>query len=75
MNEIVAFLASAVPPVALVVIPIVLIRALGPVDLVALYRAPRDDAWPTGLEEGEPRAWNLAAPRLAQHPGRIPRTA
>ncbi|MGC8633517.1 MAG: hypothetical protein ACP5VP_02450 [Candidatus Limnocylindrales bacterium] len=70
MFTVVAGLASTLPLIALVAIPILLIRALGPVDLSALFRAPSLDAWPRGVQEEEPRPWRLAVARSL--PGRGP---
>jgi hypothetical protein len=63
MDALVAGLASTLPLIALVSIPVLLIRALGPVDLSALFRAPSPDAWPRGVQEEEPRPWRLAVAR------------
>lgn len=70
MDAFVAGLASTVPMIALVSIPVLLIRALGPVDFSALFRAPSPDAWPRGVQEEEPRPWRLTVARSLR--GRAP---
>ncbi len=56
MAEILTFINAAVPIVGLVAVPFLFARALGPVDLSALFVAPTD-GWPRGVQEEEPRRW------------------
>jgi len=69
MNEIAAFLAIVVPAGALVAITVALLRALGPLDLTALWYAPRETTWPRGVQEDDPRPWDFSVPPSDVPPG------
>ncbi len=63
MNDIVSILVSALPLVALIAIPVLLINAIGPVDLTLLFRAASFDTWPRGVQEEDPGRWRVDTPR------------
>ncbi len=63
MNDVVSILVSALPLVALIAIPVLLINAIGPVDLTLLFRAASFDEWPRGVQEEDPRPWQVGTPR------------
>jgi hypothetical protein len=66
MDDAVKLLASAI---GLVVIPVCLARlVLGRADLAALYRAPRGDGWPRGVQEGDCPRWRPAGAGLRGSP-------
>ena len=70
MNDVMAFLAIVVPAVALIAIcAALLVRALGPLDLTALWYTPRATTWtwPSGVQEEDPRPWDFTA-RTAEAP-------
>ena len=69
MNEIAAFLAIAVPAGALVAITVALLRALGPLDLAALWYTPRETTWPRGVQEEDPHPWDFSVPPSDEPPG------
>jgi len=60
MNDFVAFLSIALPAAALIAITVVVLRALGPFNLMALWYMPREDTWPTGVQEEDPRPWDFS---------------
>lgn len=63
MDVIAAGLAPLLALGAVVLVPVVLVRALlGRADLANLYRA-QGDGWPRGIQEEEPRPWRLAGLR------------
>jgi len=58
MDDAVQLLASAI---GLVLVPVCLARlVLGRADLASLYRAPRGDGWPRGVQEGDCPRWRPA---------------
>jgi hypothetical protein len=68
MNDFVAFLSVALPAVGLFVITAAILSALGPFNLMTLWYMPREDGWPSGVQEEDPRPWDFSA-----RPGDAPR--
>ncbi|MFH0750814.1 MAG: hypothetical protein V2B17_03160 [Chloroflexota bacterium] len=69
MNDAVGLLASVI---ALILVPVGLARlVLGRADLAALYRAPGDDGWARGVQEGDCPRWRLDRARLTEPTGRV----